>query len=166
MSEEKIQTNLLLKSLRAGVWAAMKAKQGGLNSRLFSEGHQGCSPSPGEAAGTLGCVSQDCGDRLCPERPMALGELEGSTVRVKRRTCWPPARLWIVSVPGAGLRSFRTEATGTQRRRGRGSTPKDSDIILSFRMSLQTTFQIQSSTCHQKETDTWRQNKMKNCKQK
>ena len=44
-------------------------------------------------AGTLGCVSQDCGDRLCPERPMALGELEGSTVRVKRRTCWPPARL-------------------------------------------------------------------------
>ena len=27
MSEEKIQTDLLLKSLRAWVWAAMKAKQ-------------------------------------------------------------------------------------------------------------------------------------------
>lgn len=141
MSEEKIQTNLLLKSLRAWVWAVMmqsrKAWIPGFSLKDVRGAHQvpwrqlGCGAVSPRTVGT-GCVQH---------LPWPQGEVEDSTVRVKQRTCWPPARLWIVSVPGARLRSFRTtEARGTRRRRVRGSIPKDSDSILTFRMSYKLLF--------------------------
>lgn len=140
MSEEKIQTNLLLKSLRAWVWAVMMQSRKAWIPGFSLKDVRGTHQVPRGSWDSGLCLLGRWGQAVSSTSHGPRARLKVPRW-VRQRTCWPPAHLWVVSVPGARLRSFRTtEAKGTQRRRVCGSIPKDSDSILTFRMSYKPLF--------------------------